>query len=318
MSFHFLAEKYISTMKAYNNFMEFTIAFPNDEVCREYLCEQKWKGGFECRKCGHRVAIKGRTWYYKKCQKCRFDESCTAHTLFHKLKFPLVKAFWIIYQLSTLKKGMSTMEISRQYGIHQETAWFFKRKIQQSMKPDGENLLEDVVELDETAIGGHDKGAPGRSHGKKKLVQIAIEIDRQTESADPKPFLKRAYAKLIGNYSSDELEIAIDAMVSPTAIVISDKWSSYSSAVGDRLHAPEYSDDGANFRLLHWHIFNIKNWIRGIHHKISHKHAQNYLDEFHYKFNRRNQVQTCPARVLNRFMKNEWFSYKMAIREVTR
>jgi ISXO2-like transposase domain/Transposase zinc-ribbon domain len=304
-------------MKNYKDFTEFVATFSTDEDCRKYLCAQKWKDGFICRKCSHKVAIKGRTWYYRKCQKCGFDESCTSNTLFHKLKFPLTKAFWIVYQLSTLKKGMSTMEIARQYGIHQETAWFFKRKIQQSMKSDGEKLLEDVVELDETAIGGHDKDAPGRSHGKKKLVQVAVEIDRQTESDNPKPFLKRAYAKLIKDYSSEELKTAIDSTVGSTAIVITDNWSSYSSAVGDRLHAPEYSDGGANFQLLHWHIFNIKNWIRGIHHKISHKHAQNYMDEFHYKFNRRNAIASCPGRVLNRIIKHDWFSYKMAKGEVT-
>lgn len=136
-------------MKNNKNSAAFASAFSAEEACRQYLCDKKWGNGYTCRKCGHTVSIKGRTWYYRKCQKCRFDESCTAHTLFHKLKFPLTKAFQIVYQLRTLKKGMSSMEIGRQYGIHHETACFFKRKVQQSMKPFGENDLNNLIEVDE-------------------------------------------------------------------------------------------------------------------------------------------------------------------------
>ena len=305
-------------MKNFKDFTEFVQSYSNEDACRQYLCDQKWKHGFVCKKCGHNISVYGRTWYYRKCQKCKHDESCTANTLFHKIKFPLTKAFWIVYQLSTLKKGLSTMEISRQYGIHQETAWFFKRKVQQSMKPDHEVALEDVVEVDETMIGGAEKGAPGRSHGKKKLVHVAIEIDHQLNNEHRKPFIKRAYAKVILDFSASSLKKAIDATINANAIVVTDNWSSYSSAVGERFHASQPSDGGANFELLHWHIFNLKNWIRGIHHKISLKHAQNYLDEFHYRFNRRNQIASCPRRVVNRMARHGWFSYRDAKGEVSR
>lgn len=305
-------------MKTFKNFTEYALAFSTEEDCKKHLCDEKWKDGFVCRKCQHTTSIKGKTWYFRKCQKCRYDESCTANTLFHKIKFPLTKAFWIVYQLSTQKKGMSTMEIARQYGIHQETAWFFKRKVQESMKPTGLHKLTGVVEVDEMAIGGLDKGAPGRSRGKKKLVQVATEIEYETELENPKPFLKRAYAILIKDYSAEELKNALDETVAPEAVVVTDKWPSYNKAVGERLHAPDYSKSGENFPLIHWHIFNIKNWIRGIHHKISDKHAQCYLDEYHYRFNRRNSIASCPKLVLNRLIKHPWVPYQVAIRDVER
>ena len=68
-------------MKNYKSFIEFAQDFSTREQCLLHLCELKWGDGFECRKCGHNVAVKGRTWYYRKCQKCHRDESCTAHTL---------------------------------------------------------------------------------------------------------------------------------------------------------------------------------------------------------------------------------------------
>jgi len=58
------------------------------------------------------------------------------------------------YLISTHKKGISTCELARQFGVKQSTAWYFKRKVQQAMKPAGEYLLNGIVEVDETAIGG--------------------------------------------------------------------------------------------------------------------------------------------------------------------
>ena len=68
------------------------------------------------------------------------------------------------------------MEIARQYGIHQETAWFFKRKVQQAMQSGTRTLLKGFVQVDEMAIGGLEKGYPGRTHGKKRMVEVAIEL----------------------------------------------------------------------------------------------------------------------------------------------
>ncbi len=68
-------------MKKYKSFIEFAQDFSTREQCLLHLCELKWSDGYTCRKCGHNVAVKGRTWYYRKCQKCHHDESCTAHTL---------------------------------------------------------------------------------------------------------------------------------------------------------------------------------------------------------------------------------------------
>jgi hypothetical protein len=108
------------------------------------------------------------TRHLRKCQICDCDESATAHTLFHKCKTPLVKAFWMAYMISTLKKGLSTCEIKRQLKITQKTALFWKRKIQQAMKSTELHLLSGVVEVDEMPVDGPEEGKPRRSKGKKK------------------------------------------------------------------------------------------------------------------------------------------------------
>ena len=52
------------------------------------------------------------------------------------------------------------------------------------------------------------------------------------------------------------------------------------------------SDKGANFPELHIQIMNIQGWLRGIHHHCSKEHLQDYLDEYHYRYNRRNHMDT--------------------------
>jgi hypothetical protein len=96
--------------------------------------------------------LKGVKWYYRECQVCTYDESCTSHTLFHNIKFPVNKAFLMIHQLTTLKKGISTHELARQHAIHQNTAWFFKHKIQEVMTVKGRLTLGGSVEVDETVV----------------------------------------------------------------------------------------------------------------------------------------------------------------------
>lgn len=302
-----------NAMKKYHDFFEFSQDFSNSDQCYAYLCEAKWAKGYQCRKCGNEKCIKGRTWYYRKCNLCYYDESCTSHTLFHKLKFPIVKAFWIVYQLGTMKKGMSTVEISRQYDIHQETAWFFKRKVQQAMSTGSDGLLGGAVEIDETVIGGAEQDMKGRSHGKKKMVAVAVEMEYSSlQEEKPLARIKRAFAKVITGYSGKELSEAVEGMIHPDAVLITDGWRGYSTAVGSRWHAEFSSEQGANFEKLHWHIFNIKNWIRGIHHKISAAHTQHYLDEYHYRFNRRNFTSSNPVDLLQRFVSLDWLPYQFA------
>lgn len=299
-------------MFKHSNFIEFTRDFGSDDQCYAYLCKIKWKKGYQCRKCKHTECIKGRTWYYRKCQKCHYDESCTSNTLFHKLKFSITKAFWIVHQIGTMKKGMSTMEIARQFGIHQQTAWYFKRKIQSAIQNGDHTKLKENVEVDETAIGGYQQGAPGRTHGKKQMVQVAVEMDYSTNKTNDKAMIKNAGATIIEGYSSENLAQGIEKMVDQSAIIITDEWSAYPGAVGERMHIQFKSANGENFQELHWHIFNLKNWIRGTHHKVAPFHLQKYLDEYHYRFNRRNNIRSCPSRLITRLMRSPKLAYKQA------
>jgi hypothetical protein len=113
-----------------------------------------------------------------------------------------------------------------------------------------------------------------------------LEIEYPEDDGPPK--IKNSNAHIIEDYSSRSLKKGIDHMVDSSALIITDGWGGYPNAVRERWHEIILSDQGTNFPHLHWHIFNLKNWLRGIHHSVSLDHIAAYLDEFNFRFNKRN------------------------------
>ena len=283
--------------------------FPDENSCWCYLSDQKWALGYCCSKCYSTKSKQGKKKHNKRCKDCGYEESPTAHTLFHKIKFPLQKAFYMCYQLSVNKKGMSTLELSRQFGLSQKTCWFFKRKIQKAMRSIDQHPLKGVLEVDEFSIGSHEKGKPGRSDGKKKKVILGVEIVLNKKN---KLTIGRAYARIIDDYSTESFKPFFEEKINAKSTIFTDLWSSYKPLSGQYNINQEKSNNGESMKLLHTHIMNIKGWARGIHHHISTKHAQCYMDEFHFKFNRRLNLENCFDKLILKITQNNWFSYEMA------
>lgn len=259
------------------NILEFTEKFSTDDKCRGYLSAQKWEKGYRCGNCGHGHCHNGKQQGSRACPKCKYLESATARTLFHRLKFPLRKAFHIIYTMSCNKKGISSYELSRQLSLRQKTCWAFQRKVQEAMRSSGKNLLEGVIEVDEFFVGGPEEGKTGRGNEKKKQVVIAIQVDKFG--------IHRCYAKVAPNANSDELGAFLQEKIRPEAVINTDKWTGYTPCKKDfpKLKQ-EKSEKGKRHPLMHRQVMMFKAWLRGIHHHCS--HLQRYIDEFCYRFNR--------------------------------
>ena len=118
---------------------EFQKRFSTKEDCLSYLAALKWGKGFQCRKCGHANCCHGVPQESRQCTSCNYTESPTAGTLFHMVKFDLVKAFYIVYFVSTNKKGITSTELSRKLNLRQKTCWSFKRKVMKAMKSSGDH-----------------------------------------------------------------------------------------------------------------------------------------------------------------------------------
>jgi hypothetical protein len=267
------------------NSITFNKRFTEDGECYEYLSLIKWENGFVCRKCNYDKHCNGKKPFSKRCLRCKYDESPTTNTMFEKLKFPILIAFHIAFKISTKKKGMSSMELSNEFELRQKTCWAFKQKVQQAMKSSLKSPLTGLVHADEFVIGGPEEGKKGRSKGAKKLIVLALEIVEDG--------VGRAYAEVIENSSAKELGSFLRKYVSKDAELISDKWKGYTPLKNEFSKLKQIaSDEGKNFKELHIHIMNIKGWLRGIHHHCSKEHMQDYLNEYHFRYNRRSNMGT--------------------------
>ncbi|MBA3705036.1 MAG: receptor [Bacteroidetes bacterium] len=110
------------------SFEEFEVIYPDEKACFEYISNLKWKKGYKCRKCYNSKFIEGKALYSRRCTKCGYDESVTVHTIFEKLKFPVVKAFYMTFLINS-KKEITIDELSLLLSLTKQTCWSYKRKI---------------------------------------------------------------------------------------------------------------------------------------------------------------------------------------------
>lgn len=290
---------------------EFRKQFDSELSCLSYLTDLKWGYGYQCRYCKHEVCIKGDRNLDKRCQRCGYNESPIAHTVFHSMKIPLVIAFEMVYRICVSKKGISSLALSREYNLNPKTGYNFKRKIQRCMQSSELNPLKGLIHVDEFVIGGKEVGCPGRSNeSEKQRVVVALEIIKHKKKIQ----MGRAYALTIENYSSRELQKLFDKHISSNASIVTDKWSGYKPLSENYKIKQEYSDNGKNFPGIHTLIMNIKCWIRGIHHSISHNHIQQYLNEFCFRLNRRNFINKMPFFLINRIVITDHTPVKLSAR----
>ncbi len=284
---------------------EFQSKFVDDDSCYAYLADLKWKDGYQCPKCKNTKYCKGVDKYERQCTKCAYLESPTAGTLFHKVKFSILKAFWIIYYVSTSKKGIASTELSRKLELRQKTCWLFKQKVMQAMASRGNNPLLGKVEVDEFVVGQQEEGVVGRKNKDKRLVVIAIEKSKKGAT--------RIYAKRIDRSTKKNLKTFMDENISTNASITTDAWSSYRSLEKEmpNLTTEKSTKKGSNFSIMHRVIMGFKSWLRGTHGHA--KHLQYYLDEYCYRYNRNKMKEGIFDNLLNRMLNHQPMPYKVII-----
>lgn len=257
---------------------EFQERFPDGASCLEYLAKQKWTNGYQCNRCNHEHYCDGATLMSRQCTSCGYIESPTANTLFHKVKFDLLKAFYIVYFVSTNKKGITSTELSRKLSLRQKTCWAFKRKVMKAMASSQDHPLIGKVEVDETVVGGQEEGVRGRQNNSKKLVVVGIEKKKKGVSRVYARVILTADSKSLGSFMLDHISLEAD--------ITTDKWTGYIPLKKSFVNLNQIASGpkGKNFPELHRVIMNLKSWLRGQYHHV--KDLQAYLDEYCYRFNR--------------------------------
>lgn len=270
--------------------------FGTNEECLEYLSHAKWSTGYRCGKCSSTNYIRGKQYASRRCKSCGYDESATANTIFHKLKFGIQNAFEMLYDISSSKKGANSIWLAERYGVTQNTAWLFRQKVQLAMQSSCQHELKGDVHVDEFEIGTPKKGEQGRSKSESK-IRIVVAFEYRNGKCG------RGYARVIGDYSAESLRPLFDIHISKDASILADGWSGYKPLKKDYQDLTQIlSDKGRNFPMLHNQIRNFKNWLRGVHSYCDKEYMTKYINEYFFRFNRRNHRKSILTKLIDRMI----------------
>src|SRR6202795_3553529 len=141
--------------------------FPDQESARIYLEKRLWPNGPRCPVCGLGERITARRGGYYRCRQCKEDFTVRTGTIFERSHVPLHKWVYAMYLLVTARKGISSMQMAKEIGVTQKTAWFMLQRLREACMGKGgkDDRLAGLIEVDECFVGGKE----ANKHEHKKL-----------------------------------------------------------------------------------------------------------------------------------------------------
>lgn len=273
----------------FKNLKELMAKLADEKVCREYFVELRWGGCPTCPHCNHSNPYKLKDGKLYRCsaKSCKKDFSITKGTIFEKSKIPLATWMAAIFVLTGHKKGISSLQLGRDIGVTQKTAWFMNHRIRLIMGDTSPEPLETFVEIDETYVGGK---FANMNRGKRKEMQ---KWGRDNKVAVMGMVQRDGKARLtvIGGNTFKEV---VRKNVDNAAVVITDTHLAYAGLAQEYAahltvnHSQsQYRDGIAYTNTVEGFFSSLKRSIFGIYHSVSPKHLHRYCEETSYRYNSR-------------------------------
>lgn len=280
---------------------EFNQWFPDEDACTRFMIQSRFPEGFVCPRCNHNEAYWKEPRKLLQCKNCGYQVSATSGTVLHRSKLPLTTWFQAAYQVTTSTPGKSALQFQRQVGLPRyETAFTMLHKLRAAMVRQGRDRISGRVQVDETYIGGGKEGKPGRGAAGKVIVAGAVEIKGKAAG--------RVRLMVIPDVTQNTLTSFVQSAVVEGSTVITDAWLGYNKLSRNGYQHMVNPDNLVN---VHRVFSNLKTWLLGTHHgSVSKQHLQAYLNEYTFRFNRRNTPMAAFQTVLGLAKERQSPTYK--------
>lgn len=274
----------------FRNLKDLMTKFSDDGICRTYLEEVRWNSKPRCPHChaSKPYRLKGGKAFRCSSRTCRKDFSVTVGLVFENSKIPLTTWFAAIYLISAHKKGISSCQLAKDLGVTQKTAWFLNHRIRTAFGNEGQLEFTDVVEMDETYVGGKWENF----HKSKRAAYSLKNVD--TKIAVMGMVQRNGKASLKVMKDGVPFKDFVHKYVNPLAVVITDGHKGYrgieethgghvivNHSEGEYVNGPYHTNTVEGFFSL------LKRGIIGIYHHVSPQHLHRYCEEFSFRYNLR-------------------------------